>query len=96
MKVSEKVKFEGDKMIVQKTHDDSDTLRTMHELRNNGQQDIRSDYRHVGRIPLWLVTEWLKEAGVSWDDVHARGEVIKRKILSGDFDKLRSDWKGSY
>lgn len=29
------------------------------------------------------------------DDVHARGEVVKRKILSGEFDKLRV-WKGTY
>ena len=37
----------------------------------------------------------LKEAGVKWDDVEARQQVVKRKILSGEFDKFRV-WKGTY
>ena len=96
MKVSESAKIEDDKIIIKKSHDFSGVLDDMQKIRNDGQQDLRSEYRHVGRIPLALMAAWCKEAGVSWDDVHARAEVVKKKILSGDFDKFRSDWKGTY
>jgi hypothetical protein len=33
--------------------------------------------------------------GIKWGDVEARREVVKKKILSGEFDKLRV-WKGTY
>jgi hypothetical protein len=48
----------------------------------------------VGVIDAALINEWLKEAGISWDDP-ARADVVKRKMLSGDFDKLRV-WEGTY
>jgi len=96
MKVKETFKEEDGKVIIKKSHDFSTTLNQMERIRNEGQHDLRSEYRHVGRIPLALMAQWCKDAGVSWDDVHARAEVVKRKILSGDFDKFRSDWKGSY
>jgi hypothetical protein len=41
-----------------------------------------------------LINEWLKEAGVAWDDP-AMDDIIKRKMLSGEFDKLRV-WEGTY
>jgi len=49
----------------------------------------------VGTIPLNLIAEWCKEAGVKWNDISARQEVMKRKILSGEFDKFRV-WKGTF
>jgi len=42
-----------------------------------------------------MITEWLKEAGVRWDDIEARDEVIKRKMLSGEVAALRN-WTGTY
>ena len=99
MKVSETFKEEDDKIIIKKTHDLSGILRDMEHIRSQGIDSMNGgnrDNRFIGRIPTILIEEWLKEAGVKWDDVHARGEVIKRKILSGDFDKFRSDWKGRY
>jgi hypothetical protein len=51
--------------------------------------------RLVGTIPMHIVAEWMKEAGLSWDDNEAKKDVIKRKMLSGDFDKFRV-WKGTY
>jgi len=43
---------------------------------------------------MHLLSQWLKEAGVSWGSKEAK-DVIKRKMLSGDFDKLRN-WQGTY
>lgn len=48
-----------------------------------------SDSWHVGTIPLIVLEQWFKEAGVSWDDRAACQEVMKRKLLDGDFKKFR-------
>ena len=42
-----------------------------------------------------LLSVWLKEAGVSWSDTGAVKEVLKRKLMSNEFAKLRV-WEGSY
>lgn len=48
-----------------------------------------SDSWHVGTIPLIVMEQWFKEAGVSWDDRPACQEVIRKKLLDGDFSKFR-------
>jgi hypothetical protein len=55
---------------------------------------ILGESRLAGEIPLHIVETWAKEAGIKWDDP-AMKEVIKRKLLSGDFDKFRV-WKGTF
>lgn len=97
-KIRETIREEDDKLIIKKTHDFTPILRRMEQMRQQGITDMtdNNENRFVGSIPLALIESWCKEAGVKWDDVHARSEVVKRKILSGDFDKFRSDWKGSY
>ena len=47
---------------------------------------------HIGRVPLAMVTEWLKEAGVSWDDPAAQ-HIILAKMQERDFSKFRV-WEG--
>lgn len=47
-----------------------------------------SDSWHVGTVPLIVLKEWAKEAGVKWDDP-AFKDVIRRKLLDGDFSKFR-------
>lgn len=101
MKINETYKEEDDKIIIKKTHDFGPVLKQMEQIRSAGIKNMgdgmnNADNRFVGRIPMALMEAWCKEAGVKWDDVHARAEVVKKKILSGDFDKFRSDWKGSY
>lgn len=101
MKIKETYREEDDKLIIKKTHDFTPVLRQMEQLRSAGVKNMgdganNADNRFVGRIPLALIEAWCKEAGVKWDDVHARAEVVKKKILSGEFDKFRSDWKGTY
>lgn len=48
-----------------------------------------SDSWHVGTIPMIVLEQWLKEAGVKWDDRPACQDVIRKKLLSGDFSKFR-------
>lgn len=85
--------MEGGKLIHKKTHDFDPAIRHAKMLRDAGKQEF-GESKLVGTIPLALVGEWLKEAGIAWDDP-ARDDVIKRKILSGEFDQLRV-WKGTY
>lgn len=48
-----------------------------------------SESWHVGTIPLIVMEQWFKEAGVAWDDRPACHEVIRKKLLDGDFNKFR-------
>ncbi len=92
-KVSEKWVQEGDKLIHIKKQDWTPNLEHAKMLRDAGCAEF-GDSRLVGTVDAALINEWLKEAGISWDDP-ARSDVIKRKMLSGEFDKLRV-WKGTY
>ena len=96
MKLGEKVLYDHteDKVVVQKTHDVTPEMHRAQMLREAGCGQS-GESRLVGTIPLNLIAEWCKEAGVRWNDTQARQEVVKRKILSGDFDKFRV-WKGTY
>lgn len=96
MKVGEKILYDNteDKVVIQKTHDVNPELHRAQMLREAGAGQT-GEKRLVGTIPLNLIAEWCKEAGVKWDDTQARQEVVKRKILSGEFDKFRV-WKGTY
>lgn len=93
MKIGEEWIREGDKLIHKKTHDFTPAIHRAKILRDAGKQSM-GESKLVGTIPLALINEWLKEAGIKWDDP-ARDDIIKRKILSGDFDKLRV-WQGTY
>lgn len=53
------------------------------------------DSVHVGRVPGWLISQWLREAGVRWDEIEKRDEVIKKKMMSGDYSAFRN-WEGNY
>ena len=57
-------------------------------LRDAPSQPL-SDSWHVGSIPLIILEQWFKEAGVSWSDTQACQDVIRAKLLSGDFSKFR-------
>lgn len=67
--------------------------RFLRDSTNGGR--VAENRRLVGEVPTWLVWEWCKEAGVRWDDVRARKEVVKRKLQSGEASALRV-WEGRY
>jgi len=85
----------GDTLTVETVYDNEPTLNQVKHLKDAGFDQQRGDNRLVGRIPLHILSQWLKEAGVDWSDHGAAQEVIKRKILSGDFAKFRV-WEGTF
>jgi len=94
MLLKESVKATDSGIIVQKTYDNDVHIDKARMLREAGVGQT-GESRLVGTIPMHIVAEWMKEAGLSWDDNEAKKDVIKRKMLSGDFDKFRV-WKGTY
>ena len=81
------------KLILQRTHDPNPALERVKQLRDAGKQDF-GDSKMIAEVPTWVVGEWLKEAGVAWDDP-AMDDVIKKKLLSGDVAAFRV-WEGTY
>jgi len=81
------------KLILQRTHDPNPVMERVKHLRDAGKQDF-GDSKMIAEVPAWLVGEWLKEAGVAWDDP-AMDDVIKKKLLSGDVGAFRV-WDGTY
>ena len=94
MLLKESVKATDSGIIVQKTYDNDVHIEKARMLREAGVGQT-GESRLVGTVPMHIVAEWMKEAGLSWDDNEAKKDVIKRKMLSGDFDKFRV-WKGTY
>jgi len=97
MKLAEKWFEQDGKVIQQQTHDHTPTLEVNQSLRSAGAHGF-SDNKLVGVVDTGMVGQWAREAGIKgsdpayWDKVK---EVIKRKMLDGDFAKLRV-WEGSY
>jgi hypothetical protein len=96
MKIGEKIHHEdgGNTLVVEKIYDNEPYLDEVKAIKEAGLGQT-GEKRLVGRIPLHILSQWIKEAGLRWDDHDAVREVIKRKMLSGDFDKLRV-WEGTY
>jgi len=94
-KIGESYKFEDDKLIIKKTHDANEMLKDVEHAKQHSDNSFGSDYKHVGNVDMALLGVWLKEAGVSWSDTGAVKEVLKRKLMSNEFAKLRV-WEGSY
>ena len=96
MQIKEQVHFDKkeNKIIVEKTYDNQGVLDRANDLRQ-GKHGMTGENRLVGTIPMLVITQWCKDAGIRWDDIEARKEIVRKKILSGDFDKLRV-WKGTF
>ena len=94
MKVGEKFIDNHDgTFVVQQKFNNEPYLNRVEKIRElNG--GIVGESRLAGEIPLHIVETWAKEAGIKWSDP-AMKDVIKRKLLSGDFDKFRV-WKGTF
>ena len=93
-KVSEKIDFEHDHMVIKQRHDVSQALNDVQKAKDAGV-GMSGENRLVGFLDGAVLGAWLKEAGVSWSDTEAAKEVVKRKMKSGEFSKFRV-WEGSY
>ena len=94
-KISEEVSFDGDDVIVKRTFDADVMVKDAEYGRQVADNKFGSDYKYLGNIDMNLVGNWLKEAGVQWHDTSAVNEVINRKLMSGEFSKLRA-WEGKW
>lgn len=94
MKLGEKfIDGEGSTFHIQTTYDAQPVKDSVQQLKSAGHIGM-GESRHVARLEPWLLNEWAKEAGVRYGSPEHR-EVIKKKVLSGEFDKLRP-WEGTY
>lgn len=93
MKIAERFFEDDGKIIHQETHDYQPVLDRARMMRDRGPEWGES--RHVASIPSHLFFEWLKEAGVSPSDTKAAEEVLKRKLMSGEFSAFRN-WEGNW
>lgn len=94
-KISEQVFFDDEKIILKHTFDASGMIKDAEHAREQSPNAFGSDYKHIGNLHPALLNNWLQEAGVAWTDTEAMKEVIKRKLMDGEFAKLRN-WEGTY
>ena len=96
MKIKEQVQYnrKEDKIEVVRTFDTQPSLDRAEDLRK-AKIGFTGDNKLVGTIPLHIMAQWCKDAGVRWDDIEARKDVVKKNILSGEFDKFRV-WQGTF
>jgi len=95
MKIAEQAFEQDGKLIIKQTHDFQPILNKAAMLRSSGAVGPAKHSKHIASVPMVMVDEWLKEAGVSWDDREAAQQVLKRKLLDGEFAKFRV-WEGTY
>ena len=93
-KISEKNSFDHDHMVIKQRHDVSQALKDVRMAKDAGI-GMSGEKRLAGFLDGAVLASWLKEAGVSWSDTEAAKEVVKRKMMSGEFSKFRV-WEGSY
>lgn len=93
MKIAERFIEDDGKIIHARTFDNQPALDDAAALRCAGLGQT-GESRLVGRVPMNIVADWLKEAGVKMSDPAAK-DVIRRKLLSGDFAAFRV-WQGTF
>ena len=95
-KIDEKITINADdQIIIKKTYDANQMLLDAEYARQHSPNALGSDYKLVGEIDMAFVDLWLKEAGVKWTDTQAVNDVIKKKLMSNEFQKLRV-WEGTW
>lgn len=86
-----KIIIDGDKIISHRVIDPNPALDAAKMMRDNPKSF--GDGYHVGRVPIELISIWLKEAGVLWSDTEAAEEVVWRKLMDPEFKDFRI-WQG--
>ena len=76
------------KLIVHKREDVEPVLDAVKFAREVPHTPM-ADSWHVARIPTVLIEQWLIEEGLTLDDREAVRDMIKRKMLSGEFAAFR-------
>lgn len=80
---------DGRKVIRKKTEDVEPALDRAAALRSAGKTTLGGHNWHVGSIPTIVLENWIKEAGLRPDEKQEIAELIRKKLLSGEFGKFR-------
>lgn len=94
MKIKEEfIDGEGSTFHIKETHLNQPYLDRVRMLRDAGPT-FSGESRQVASIPMHVYSQWAKDAGVAWGS-EAHKEIARKKILSGEYNKLRP-WEGRY
>lgn len=93
MKLSEQVKFEDERMVVQQTHDWTPIADLSRSMQSAGAWNF-GESRLVANIPMKLWAEWAKRHGVRADDHGAMREVLHKELMNPDNAAFRV-WDGN-
>ena len=96
MKINEKVHIDekNQKIHIESVYSNQPYLDRVAEINRLGLGKS-GENRLAGSIPIHLLKQVCDKLGVEWSDTDARKDVVKKMLLSGDFDKLRV-WKGKF
>lgn len=94
-RIGERVTVDGDKLIIKNTYNGDKMLDDARRARDTVEHSFGSDYKCAGFVDMALLGVWLREAGVAWTDTAAVKDVMKKKLMSNEFNALRV-WEGSY
>jgi len=95
-KIGERIQISDNGEInIKRTFDGSQMMRDAEYARQNTGNNFGSDYKLIAQVDAALIGAWLKEAGVKWSDTQAAQEVVRKKMMSGEFADLRV-WQGKY
>jgi len=92
-KIAERVLTDEGKVIVQEVHDFNPVLHQARQLRDL-HGGVQGENRLVANVPLKLVYEWAKEAGLAFDDP-ALKDVVLRKVQDPAYSQFRV-WGGTF
>lgn len=80
---------DGKTVTVQRTWDAQPYLDRVKASKD--VKPISSEMVHIGSIPMFLVEQWMKEEGISWEDTEGRSAMLTRKLQDGSYANLRGD-----
>lgn len=86
MKIADKLVEDGDKVVHVRSYDFQQAIDETKVLAETEKPD---DWWHVGHIPMELMAIWIKEAGLKWEDTQAVSDLVRKKLLSGEYANLR-------
>lgn len=79
-----------ERLTIEAVQDAAPVMEQVRRIRDgHGGKHLGGEVWHVGRIPVTVLETWLREAGVDRTDRDAVIEVIKRKLLSGEYNAFR-------
>lgn len=76
--------FKQDGKLIVQSQQATDPVIASARLAKEAPQQPVADSWHLARIPAHLLTQWVKEAGISYDDREAVKDLLMRKIMDSD------------